>query len=701
MISVQYARALPRRGAGQDSPGCDVKRFNGTNQGRASIFLAVLISLYPLMAFSQVKDLVKFEIAKAHFRRGTAHFNSMQYLAAAEFFRKAVKEYPDYYTARDYLARSYRLAGFPDAALKEWEALSDIAPENPAIASKIEGLRFQGVPRGGKGDFSEYVLNATYRSAEYPRHRFTRPVDIAVDNGKNIYITSFRDGTLVKLDANGKAVFSTAIALDGRLFGIDYRGGKLAVSDFKKDRVYIITTAGNVLRSFGETGSGEGRFHGPEGLCFGPRGELYVVDSGNHRVQKFDAMGRFILEFGKRGSYEGELSKPTDVAVRGDRVYVTDTGNGRIAVFDDSGNFVANLSLDDASSPRGIAVKGDILMVSDETRGLLLFDPSSGVAVPFESLAKGEGASRLMASVTDRDGYLYCLDYGRSAVALYAPVQRSYSNVSVEITSVDLKSFPVVAFYVNVRNREGSPLYGLDASNFLITEDGAPITNLYTDYLKRLLPSASISLLVDRSEEAAGLHNDYPWAADFILTKMRKNDSIKVTNFHGDTWAGSDFDWSRRRTLRALKKTGYGGGKNLGKALYGAVGDLIPRLNRRGVVLLTDGRADDASFETYTVENVIGYARSHYIPIYIISFREPDPVLKDIAESTGGALYRPRQVDGMKSIYGKIKNSEEYRYVLVYPTFKLPAFRGWWSDVRIEVEHRGQKGVEWCGYFMP
>ncbi|TFH40741.1 MAG: hypothetical protein E4G96_06920 [Chrysiogenales bacterium] len=473
------------------------------------------------------------------------------------------------------------------------------------------------------------------------------------------------------------------------------------MTDFKKDRVHVTNTRGEPLASFGESGSGEGRFHGPEGVSFGGRGDIYVVDSGNNRVQKFDGTGRYILAFGKKGEYEGELSKPTDVAVIRDRVYVTDTGNGRIAVFDDSGNFVSNVAMPDTSAPRGITAKGNILMISDEVRGLLFFDPASGVMTPFESVAKGEGVSRLMASVTDRDGYLYCLDYERSAVALYSPVERRYANVSVEITSVDLKSFPVVAFYVNVRNREGSPLYGLSADNFVLTEDGAAITNLYTDYLKRLLPSASISLLVDRSEGAAAIHNDYPWAIDFILTKMRKNDSIKVTNFNDGTWVGNDFDWSRRRTLRAVKKRDYGKGKNLGKALYGAIGDLIPRLNRRGVVLVTDGSADEDSFRTYTAENVIRYAKSHYIPVYIISFREPNPVLAEIAAGTGGAIFRPRQVDGIKGIYGKIKSSEEYRYVLVYPTFKLPAFSGWWSDVRIEVEHRGQKGVEWGGYFVP
>ena len=55
-------------------------------------------------------DAIKFESAKNHFKKGIGYFNQMQYLAAVEFFRKAISEYPDYYTAREYLARSYKLA---------------------------------------------------------------------------------------------------------------------------------------------------------------------------------------------------------------------------------------------------------------------------------------------------------------------------------------------------------------------------------------------------------------------------------------------------------------------------------------------------------------------------------------------------------------------------------------------------------------
>ncbi len=667
----------------------------------APVLITAIICLYTPLAFSEIADMVKFEIAKKYFRQGNTYFNKMRYLAAAEYFRKAVKEYPDYYTARDHLARSYKLAGFTDSALKEWENLSDMSPDNVAVTSKIENLRFQDTLLERSNDSPEYVLYETYRSSDYNRFRFHNPVDIAVDNEKNIYITSFFDGSLVKLDSNGKGVFSIRTSIDSRLYGIDYRAGKLAVADFKRDRVYIMNRSGEILSRFGVSGNDEAAFHGPEGLCFNNRGELYVVDSGNSRVQKFDDTGKFILQFGKKGEYEGELSRPTDVAVYRDKVYVTDTGNKRVACFDDSGNFIENITVDGVESPRGIVKSGDALIVSDEKGGLLWYDPSNGSSTRLNADAKGNSMGRLMAAVSDRDGYLYCLDFSRQAVVLFSPEQKQYSNVSLEITSIDLASFPVVAFYINVRNRDGSPLYGLDKTNFTVTEDSAPITNLYSDYLKRLAPSVSIALCVDRSGGAEDYRGDLPWTAEFILQKMRKNDSLEVLNFNRETWVGNKFDWSRRRALRALKEREYGEGKNIGKALYNAISDLVPRLNRRGVVMVTDGSIDEDSFRNYTPTNIIRFARSHYIPIYIISFKEPHELLRNIASETGGAVFRPRDLDGLRSIYSRIKNSEEYRYVLVYSTFKLKSFAGWWSDVKIEVGHKGQKGVEWGGYFVP
>ena len=107
------------------------------------------------------------------------------------------------------------------------------------------------------------------------------------------------------------------------------------------------------------------------------------------------------------------------------------------------------------------------------------------------------------------------------------------------------------------------------------------------------------------------------------------------------------------------------------------------------------------SFARYSEKIVIDYARSHHVPVFIVCLREKNPALERIAAATGGAIYTAREMDGLRSIYDRVRGGEEYRYVLVYSTFKSPTLKGWWSDIRVEVDYRGQKGTEWGGYFVP
>ncbi|MCP4138635.1 MAG: VWA domain-containing protein [bacterium] len=655
-----------------------------------------------MLTESESRDLAQFNIAKRSFKKGIRYFNNMQYLAAVEFFRKAVQQYPDYYTARDYLARSYKLAGFSGAALRELENLAHLSPRNVSVASKIETIRFRSSPAEKEAQLTGMVLSGIYRASRLKRFGFTKPADIAIDNERNLYITSFDSGKLVKIDPNGQGLAVITPGLAGEVYGVDYQNNKLIVTGFKDDQVSIIDREGNIQLQFGKPGSGEGEFHGPEGACFDNRGYIYIVDSGNNRVQKFDDEGKYVLQFGETGDYDGQLKNPSDIAWYKNRLYVTDSNNGRIVSFDESGNFIRNLLSKELELPRGISRSGSKLLISDEKKGLLFYDLKRNSKKWFNSW-KGEYKkfSRLMASATDRDGYLYCLDYNYESLFIFSPARNLYSNLEIEITSVDTEKFPVVAFYASVRTRDGKPVYGLGSSNFKITDDNAKVSSVYTGYLKKKKPSVSMVFCVDRSKSNSGYHNELPWVADFVLKKMRKNDAVRVMNFNSKTWQGNEFDWSRRRTIKALRKREYGRGKITGKALYNAVSDLLMKFNRRAVVLITDGSVEDDSFARYTARNVIEYAREHYVPIYIISLKKADPILKEIAEETGGALYGPRDLDGLRGIYKRIKGAEEYRYVLVYSTFKPASFKGWWSNVKLEVDYKGQKGVEWGGYFVP
>ncbi len=676
--------------------------------------LLVFSILFPGEIFPDSRDFVKFEMAKSSFRRGMNFFNKMQYLAAVEFFRKAVKEYPDYTSARDYLARSYLLAGFTDESLRELENYSELVPDDVSIKGRINSLRYReaGIDTGFR--YNNIILNEIYYSSRLKMYGFSGPIDLTVDREKNIYITSFASGKVIKIDSNGEGIATVRPDLDSRLYGIDNHKGKLAVSDFKRDLVYFMDPEGRVISSMGGPGKGEGRFYGPQGVCFDTQGYLYVVDSGNSRVQKFDKKGRFVLQFGKKGEYEGELDNPTDIAVSGSGVYITDTGNRRLALFDESGNFRENREVRGMESPRGITGHGNKLLISDSKNGLIIYDTENKTSALFNAWEGELGKfGRLTSAIVDRDGYIYSLDNHYEAVMLFSPVEKVYSNIELEITSVDTSNFPTVAFYLNVRGKDGRPVYNLDSRNFRITEDKARITRFETDYLKNMARSASIILCVDRSEEARGFHNEIPWVSDFILKKMKKNDSIKLINFNSDYREVTGFDWSRRRTLRALRRRNeksdregkkisiYKSGKNVGATLYNALSQLLGRLNRRGIVLVTDGSVSEDSYTRYTERNIINYAKTHYIPVYIISFREPHSSLVRIARETGGFTARPSQLNSLRKIYDRIKGNEEYRYVLVYSTYKPASFTGWWSNVKLEVKYKNRQGLIWGGYFVP
>ena len=82
----------------------------------------------------------------------------------------------------------------------------------------------------------------------------------------------------------------------------------------------------------------------PAGLAFDADENLYVVDTMNHRVQKFSKDGKFILKWGSYGDGDGQFDMPWGITVDelGD-VYVVDWRNDRIQKFTAEGRFIFSL----------------------------------------------------------------------------------------------------------------------------------------------------------------------------------------------------------------------------------------------------------------------------------------------------------------------------------------------------------------------
>jgi len=146
--------------------------------------------------------------------------------------------------------------------------------------------------------------------------------------------------------------------------------GSIYVVDTDNSRIQHLAADGTVLQtwgSFADATKGEapgGTLNQPWGIDTGPDGSVYVADTWNHRIQKFDNQGEFLTMWGYFG--QGEKPEafwgPRDVAVDdAGRVFVTDTGNKRVVVFDQDGNAItqfgsAGMESGQFDEPVGIAV---------------------------------------------------------------------------------------------------------------------------------------------------------------------------------------------------------------------------------------------------------------------------------------------------------------------------------------------------------
>ncbi|MCP4724681.1 MAG: 6-bladed beta-propeller, partial [bacterium] len=89
-------------------------------------------------------------------------------------------------------------------------------------------------------------------------------------------------------------------------------------------------------------------FYIPEDIIKDKDGNLYVLDAGNFRVQKFNSKGQFLLSFGNEGQGPGEFRLPSDMDIDEDgNLHVTDMANSRIEIFSPEGRSQKSKRLED------------------------------------------------------------------------------------------------------------------------------------------------------------------------------------------------------------------------------------------------------------------------------------------------------------------------------------------------------------------
>ncbi|HEY2906109.1 MAG TPA: peptidyl-alpha-hydroxyglycine alpha-amidating lyase family protein [Vicinamibacterales bacterium] len=91
----------------------------------------------------------------------------------------------------------------------------------------------------------------------------------------------------------------------------------------------------------------DGQFRQPTDVAWNPQGDLFISDGYvNARVAKYDKNGDWVKSFGEPGSGPGQLNTPHSIAADAKgNIYVADRGNSRIQVFDSDGKLEREIKI--------------------------------------------------------------------------------------------------------------------------------------------------------------------------------------------------------------------------------------------------------------------------------------------------------------------------------------------------------------------
>lgn len=179
------------------------------------------------------------------------------------------------------------------------------------------------------------------------------------------------------------------------------------------------------LLKWGSSGSANGQLSLPEGVAVDSSGNVYVVDKGNHRIQRFNSQGGFLTAWGSLGSGNGQFDSPTGIAVSSlGNVYVTDSNNHRVQVFDTNGNYLfqwGNVGSGDGqfNIPTGIAVDNSgVVYVADFTNNRIQkFSGSGNHQATWGTFGSGDGQFNKPQHLdTDSSNNLYVVDSGNNRI---------------------------------------------------------------------------------------------------------------------------------------------------------------------------------------------------------------------------------------------------------------------------------------------
>jgi len=247
--------------------------------------------------------------------------------------------------------------------------------------------------------------------------------------------------------------------------GIDIApDGTIYVADSLNHRIQQFSKDGMLLNVWGtftnilESDAPGGTFNEPWDVAISPEGYIFVADTFNHRIQKFDPTGRFLKMWGvfAQGDSPESFWGPRGIAINAQgNVFVTDTGNKRVVVFDKDLNYITQFGgggfePGQFDEPVGITINnaGQIIVADTWNRRVQIFEPdtSGTVFTPINNFDVngwyGQSIDNKPYLAVDKSDHIYITDPEIGRILEFSPTGEFLNGYQDINTSDDLHANP-------------------------------------------------------------------------------------------------------------------------------------------------------------------------------------------------------------------------------------------------------------------